>query len=50
MYSHGLRSTLPSRADGDNASALLGEFPFHDVMGYRSTPVLAEGFKATPDE
>jgi len=50
MYSHGLRSTWPSRADGGNASALLGDFLLCDDMGYRLTPDLAKGFGATPDE
>ena len=50
MYSHGLRSTWPSRANGGNASALLGDFPFRDDIGYRSTPDLAKGFGATLDE
>ena len=50
MYPHGLRSTWPSRVDGGNAFALLGDFPFYDDMGYRSMPDLAKGFGATLDK
>jgi len=50
MYSHGLRSTCPLQADGDNAVALLGEFPFRDDMDYHSTFDIAEGFGTTLDE
>ena len=32
MYPHGLRSTWPSRADRDDAIALLHDFPFRDYV------------------
>ena len=49
MYLHGLRSTWTSWAGGNNAGALLVEFPFRDNMSHCSTPDLAESLGATPD-